>query len=180
MSGRVRARGFPHGVREPPACQRAKSSMSREGETLALQETSGPLTRLEMAAMNDFEKDMAEHEARQEIGKQQKKLREGQIAKDPKAKRDVKGVLHDVLAVGEEDKPPARRRYIVNDSSIEKLGEILNQNSRRFTYDRIGRGQRRAAAAPAAGRVARRGEDLAQHRPRTAPRGPDGCRRDFQ
>jgi hypothetical protein len=28
----------------------------------------------------------------------------------------------------EEDEPPIRRRYIVNDPTVEKLGEILNQN----------------------------------------------------
>ena len=57
--------------------------MSREGETLALQETSGPLTRLKMAGHERLRE--GHGGARGLPGdrrKQQNKLREGQIAKD--------------------------------------------------------------------------------------------------
>jgi putative DNA primase/helicase len=99
-------------------------------KTPTLQEACRPLVRLEIGAKQAFERAAAEHEGRREIARQQKKLREARIAKDLKAKRDPAGILHDLLADGEDDQPPARRRYLVNDSSIEKLGEILNQNPR--------------------------------------------------
>jgi hypothetical protein len=99
-------------------------------KTPSLQEACRPLVKLEMEAKDAFERAEAEHEGRREIARQQKKLREVRIAKDLKAKRDPAGILHDLLADGGEDQPPARRRYVVNDTSIEKLGEILNQNPR--------------------------------------------------
>jgi putative DNA primase/helicase len=99
-------------------------------KTPALQEATRSLVRLEMAAKQAFEQAEAEHEGRREIAKQRKKLREHRIARDLKDNRDPRGILHDLIAEGEEEGPPARRRYLVNDSSIEKLGEILNQNPR--------------------------------------------------
>jgi putative DNA primase/helicase len=99
-------------------------------KTPALQEACRPLTRLEIAAKEEFEHAGEEHEARQRIAKQERKLRDERIAKDLKAARDPEGILRDLLAAGTEEKPPARRRYLVNDSTIEKLGEILNQNPR--------------------------------------------------
>ena len=97
-------------------------------KTPALQEACRPLIRLEMAAKDEFQRAQAEYEAQQRIAKQQKKLEDDKIAKDLKANRDPKGILHDLLAGGEEDQPPARRRYLVNDCTIEKLGEILAAN----------------------------------------------------
>lgn len=99
-------------------------------KTPSLQEAVRPLTRLEIEAKTAFEQEAAAFEARQQIGRQQKKLRDDRIAKDLKAKRDIEGIVHDLLAEGGEEEPPARRRYLVNDSTIEKLGEILNRNPR--------------------------------------------------
>ena len=97
-------------------------------KTPALQEACRPLIRLEMAAKDEFKRAQAEYEAQQRIDKQQKKLQDDKIAKDLKSNRDPKGILHDLLAAGDEDPPPVRRRYVVNDSTIEKLGEILSHN----------------------------------------------------
>ena len=97
-------------------------------KTPALQEACRPLIRLEMAAKDEFTRAQTEYDARQRIGKQQKKQQDEKIARDLKANRDPKGILHDLLAGGEEEQPPARRRYLVNDSTIEKLGEILSHN----------------------------------------------------
>src|SRR4028119_1317950 len=33
-----------------------------------------------------------------------------------------------MLAEGQENDPPARRRYLLNDATVEKLGEILRDN----------------------------------------------------
>ena len=97
-------------------------------KTPALQEACGPLIRLEMAAKDEFKRAQAEYEAQQRIDKQQKKLQDDKIAKDLKTNRDPKGILHDLLAEGDADPQPVRHRYLVNDSTIEKLGEILSQN----------------------------------------------------
>ena len=67
-------------------------------KTPALQEALRALTRLEVAAKDAHAKAVTEHEATQQIEKQKKKLRDEQIAKDLKAKRDPEGILHDLLA----------------------------------------------------------------------------------
>jgi hypothetical protein len=51
-------------------------------KTPALQEACRPLVWLEMQAKNAFERAETEHGGRREIARQQKKLREGKIAKD--------------------------------------------------------------------------------------------------
>jgi Protein of unknown function (DUF3987) len=99
-------------------------------KTPALQEACRPLTLLEIEAQKNHAAELKEHDAQQQIAKAQKKIREEKIAKDLRQNRDPKGILHDLLAEGLEEPPPARRRYIVNDTSIEKLGEILGQNPR--------------------------------------------------
>jgi putative DNA primase/helicase len=101
-------------------------------KTPSLQEVVRPLVGLETAAKEAFERRKEEHDLKQQIARQQKKLRDDKISKDLKAGLDREGILGKLKADGEggEDEPPARRRYLVNDSTIEKLGEILDHNPR--------------------------------------------------
>ena len=96
-------------------------------KTPAIQEPLKPLKRLEIEAKEKFDAEMKEHEARQLVADQRKQLAKTAI------KKALAGEDGDPLAVArdamqDDTPPPVRRRYLVNDSTVEKLGEILNEN----------------------------------------------------
>lgn len=97
----------------------------------ALQESLKPIMRLEVNAKNqhtaakadadaDADADQAVSAARRKVNEQ--KIREA-------IKRGI-GDPYEIarLSAAAEDSAPTRRRYLVNDSSVEKLGELLNEN----------------------------------------------------
>ena len=97
-------------------------------KTPALQESLRPLNRLEVkakeefdAAMRVFEADKLVHEARQKQMKDdlRKAVRTGS---DP--------YLIAQSSTTDDDPAPTRRRYRTNDPTMEKLGELLNENPR--------------------------------------------------
>lgn len=87
-----------------------------------------PMRRLEAEAFKAFEEVSKEHAFALDVAKAQKE----------KAKADLKKAIakgRDVESLREElEKPdpaaPTVKRFIVNDATIEKLGELLNQNQR--------------------------------------------------
>ncbi len=96
-------------------------------KTPATQEPLKPLKRLEIEAKREFDAEMQGFEARQLVADQRKQLAKTAIKKaltseggDPLAA--ARDAMHDDTA------PPVRRRYLVNDATVEKLGEILNEN----------------------------------------------------
>ena len=97
-------------------------------KTPALHEALRPLRRLEAEAGTAHREAMKAHEANLAIAKQAKKLREAQIAKDLKAKRDPKGIAHDLMQAEEAFDAPIECRYLTNDPTVEKLGELLRDN----------------------------------------------------
>ena len=99
-------------------------------KTPALQEVIRPLIQLEIEAKEVHADAIKEHEAHEKISKAREKLNSVKIIKDLKAKRDPAGIIHDLLADNDTGEWPARRRYLVNDSSVEKLGAILAENPR--------------------------------------------------
>jgi len=96
-------------------------------KTPAIQEPLKPLKRLEIDAKRKFDAEMQVFEARQLVADQRKQLAKTAI------KRALKDEDGDPLAAArdamhDDTAPPVRRRYLVNDSTVEKLGEILNEN----------------------------------------------------
>ncbi|GMV26413.1 MAG: hypothetical protein AMXMBFR58_24440 [Phycisphaerae bacterium] len=95
-------------------------------KTPALQDPLKPMMALEMKAKDAFDLQVKESEAAKIISK----------VKTKKAERDIKGALNDrqkamqlaMESLPDDEDSPKRTRYIVNDSSVEKLGEILNEN----------------------------------------------------
>jgi putative DNA primase/helicase len=86
-----------------------------------------PLQRLEIEAKDAFHEALAVDEAQSFIHKEGRLLAEKQakmLVKDKKFS-DAKQVL---LDNPEESIKPTRTRYLVNDTTIEKLGELLNEN----------------------------------------------------
>lgn len=93
----------------------------------ALQEAMKPLARLEVEAKSQHELAKADAEATQAVADARRKVNEGRL-------RDVikkgTGDPYEIarLAASDSQDAPTRRRYLANDSSVEKLGELLNEN----------------------------------------------------
>ena len=92
----------------------------------AIQEAIKVLGRFEADAKADFDAQTKDHEAEILIEKLKGKQLEDELKKALKKDQrtdELVGKLKELRTSS-----PTRRRYIANDSSVEKLGELLNQN----------------------------------------------------
>jgi hypothetical protein len=103
-------------------------------KTPAIRQPMNFLHRLEIEAKNEFAAELGAYEVRLIVVEEQKKQRKEAIAKAIKAKKDPEKAAQSVVI--ETPKEPAPRRYIVNDSTVEKLGELLNKNPKGLTVFR--------------------------------------------
>lgn len=100
------------------------------------------LGRLEAAAREEHEDEIASYEAGIVLDAAKKKAIKLAIEKAAKLERDGKNNGKSLEALGEELKEqqpctvPTERRYKTNDSSIEKIVELLGQNPRGLLYFR--------------------------------------------
>ena len=92
----------------------------------ALQECLKPLLRLEAIAAESFESEKIQREAIADVQEQQKQVRKAKIKELLKEGLSPAAIAETIPP--EPDTPVNRRRYVVNDSSVEKLGELLNEN----------------------------------------------------
>lgn len=96
-------------------------------KTPASNEALKPLQRLEFKAKEAYTQALAENETQEFINKEGRKLAENQakaLIKDKKFDF-AKQILIENPEVPDK---PTRARYLVNDATIEKLGELLNEN----------------------------------------------------
>jgi len=95
-------------------------------KTPAMQEPLKPLKRLEIEAKKEFQKELKEYEAKRMVAE----ACEANAAKAIRAALAKGGDGLDIAAqvVDNQPQPPVRRRYLVNDATVEKLGEILGDN----------------------------------------------------
>lgn len=96
-------------------------------KTPAMNAALEPLSRIESAAVKDYELAKKEYAVNQKLSE----LNES-FAKN-EAKKHLKSNQHDkakesLRNASFDEPPPTRKRLIVNDSSVEKLGELLNEN----------------------------------------------------
>ncbi len=93
----------------------------------AQQEAMKPLARLEMEAKNQHELAKADAEADKAVADARRKVNEARLREViKKGGADPYEIAR--LSAGDNPSAPTRRRYLVNDSSVEKLGELLNEN----------------------------------------------------
>src|SRR5262249_27541258 len=96
--------------------------------TPAIQDALGPLQALEIAAARQYEEELRESDCQEIVREEiQKDIR----AKIRKAIKDGNEQGAAALAdeiITESASAQTRRRYVVNDCTIEKLGEILQEN----------------------------------------------------
>ena len=93
----------------------------------ALQEAKKPLARLEAEAGAAYNLLKIEAEAEQEVLEQKRQVNKAKIRELLKQGGADSAELA-ALVISAENTGPIRKRYIVNDTSIEKLGELLNEN----------------------------------------------------
>lgn len=95
-------------------------------KTPALLEPLKPLHRLEIDAEAAFNGAMSEYKAATLVAKERRKVGQEQIRTAIKSKLDA-GSLAAAL-VTDEVRAPVKHRYLTNDPTVEKLGELLNEN----------------------------------------------------
>ena len=95
-------------------------------KTPALKEPLRPLHRLEIEAAERFKDASHQHAAKKLVAELTRKSKQGDITKAIRHNGDALGIATSMLDCDQAD--PVRQRYIVNDSTVEKLGELLNQN----------------------------------------------------
>jgi putative DNA primase/helicase len=92
----------------------------------AMKEVLKFTAQLEIEAKQEHAKQLAEHEATALLAAATKKVRMEVLKKTVKSGGDAQTIANELVA--ETTKAPTRRRYIVNDTTVEKLGVILNEN----------------------------------------------------
>jgi hypothetical protein len=98
-------------------------------KTPALREALGAVHALEAAAKREYAAALREYEAEMKIWKVEAKLADKDIEKALKGNRNARDQLARQLAEGGgAPEKPVRRRHLVNDATVEKLGEILRDN----------------------------------------------------
>jgi putative DNA primase/helicase len=93
----------------------------------AMHEVLKPLARMEIEARAEYAKQVAEFEADALIKEATKKVRKSDLAKTIKDGGDGKAIA-DSMIEKDDQGPPVRKRYKVNDATVEKLGVILKEN----------------------------------------------------
>jgi Protein of unknown function (DUF3987) len=93
-------------------------------KTPAFQEALRPLARLEFDAGRAYEAEFEQWRMEELIATEQEKVVSGKIREALKKGQDAKALAEQLLASASAR--PVRRRYIVNDPTVEALGELLN------------------------------------------------------
>lgn len=95
-------------------------------KTPAIQEPLKPLKRLEMLAKQKYDEAVEDAKAAEIVGEERKKEASRKIKKSLSNPEEALRLARESIC--DDESEPVRRRYIVNDSTVEKLGEILNEN----------------------------------------------------
>ena len=103
-------------------------------KTAAIRQPFKFLNRLEIEAKKRYEQELREYEEQSLIAEIKKKEKKKAVEEAVKKKQDPIEAAKQFII--EEPKKPTPKRYIVNDSTVEKLGELLNQNTTGLTVFR--------------------------------------------
>jgi hypothetical protein len=103
-------------------------------KTPAVSEAQKHLCRLETEARDDYKKAAAAFEIDKEVLKLTKTTIGEEIKKALKQGKDIEEARGKLAAL--QDDEPIRRRYQTQDGTTEKIGELLNQNSRGLLVNR--------------------------------------------
>lgn len=97
----------------------------------ALEQALKPLHRLRIEARTDYEQAVGDWQIDRLIVDAKKEKLKDEIKKATRSSEDIdRDMLRRQQAELESLIEPTERRYIINDSTVEKVGELLNQNPR--------------------------------------------------
>jgi len=89
----------------------------------ALKQALRPIKKLELIAQEAHKKELKLYKATKSVDEMNYKK-----VKEQAAKLDKEKAIQLMLSVDDDKEEPVSKRYIVNDATVEKLGELLNQN----------------------------------------------------
>lgn len=92
----------------------------------ALQEPLNILRWFEVKAKQEFESAMRDHNTREIVAKASREVLQSDLKRALKAKSGAEEIAAQMQEL--EHPVPVRRRYVANDSTVEKLGVLLNEN----------------------------------------------------
>lgn len=95
-------------------------------KTPAVSEALRPLQRLVAEARETYEEQLAAHRFQEQKAKVQRELLQARLKEALKRGAETADLEAAFRAL--ELAPPTERRYLVNDATVEKLGELLNEN----------------------------------------------------
>jgi putative DNA primase/helicase len=104
-------------------------------KTPALTEALRPLHRLAHRAREDYERRIEGHAAMLAEAKARRTVVDIKMKKAAKVSADMTELRAEYMQAADPDEPN-ERRYIVNDATVEKLGELLNENPRGLLHFR--------------------------------------------
>ncbi len=108
-------------------------------KTPAVEAVMRPLKRLVADAMDAFAQQMNDYTARQLVAAARKDAAKSTLKKAAKVEGttedELKRLAVDAMATSQEDQPKCRR-YLVNDFTVEKLGELMAENPNGLTVFR--------------------------------------------
>jgi hypothetical protein len=93
-----------------------------------LAEIMRPLQVLQARALEQFEREQADHEAGMMVSAEAERVAKDSIRKLLKEGKGTAAAERAQEVVSGKHDEPICRRHVVNDSTVEKLGEILNEN----------------------------------------------------
>ena len=103
-------------------------------KTPAIAEAQRHLSRLEVEAREEYTKVADSFEIEKEVQKINRAAIAGKIKKALGKDQNIEAYRNELAAIN--DNEPTRRRYQTQDSTTEKLGELLNQNPRGLLVNR--------------------------------------------
>ena len=132
----IRPKALDDGFEVIPNCWGMLIGRPSELKTPAMAQAIEPLKRLEIASSDDYDKRMKEYLAESELMEIAVKESRADAKKMVKKgdRSGAKALLIDLQDHAPE--PPTRRRLIVNDATVEKLGELLNENPNGLLLER--------------------------------------------
>jgi hypothetical protein len=95
-------------------------------KTPGIQEPMSFLRRIEASASENHERASKDYEAQLIVAKAHEKQVQASVQKALKNGGDALEIAREAVANAKE--PPVRRRYVTNDATVEKLGELLRDN----------------------------------------------------
>ena len=97
-------------------------------KTPAIREALGVVHELEGLARREHADAMRAYDAAMKVEKIEAKVVNQKMEKDLKANPRLRDQLIQQLIESGDEQKPVRRRYLVNDATVEKLGEVLRDN----------------------------------------------------